>query len=215
MKNPTPQVPKPPRGRASKLTPELQTKIVKALEAGNYLETAAAAVGVHKQSLYTWMRKGNDKPDSPHGRFLDAVQRAWRKAELDDLACVTAAAAGYTVTKVRKTTHPNGDVEEVHEVTTKRDWQAAAWKLERRFPRRWGRWDRHEITGIDGGPIQVDVQRAEWAKIMADPKAVQLAEQLDDRMAQIEIVEVKMLPAADVGKRDGNNRPRTETNDEA
>ncbi len=36
-------------------------------------------------------------------------------------------------------------------------WQAAAWWLERRYPDDWGRKERHELTGGDGGLIGVDL----------------------------------------------------------
>lgn len=38
------------------------------------------------------------------------------------------------------------------------NWQAAAWKLERRLPEDFGRKDRQsvELTGKDGGPIELD-----------------------------------------------------------
>lgn len=38
-----------------------------------------------------------------------------------------------------------------------RQWGAAAWLLERRFPERWGRRDQVEHTGRGGGPIEVRV----------------------------------------------------------
>jgi hypothetical protein len=36
-------------------------------------------------------------------------------------------------------------------------WQAAAWYLERTNPKKWGRHDTVEVTGTDGGAIQVEV----------------------------------------------------------
>jgi hypothetical protein len=40
-------------------------------------------------------------------------------------------------------------------------WQASAWILERKQPKKWGRYDRTEITGADGGPIQINVSTEE------------------------------------------------------
>lgn len=40
------------------------------------------------------------------------------------------------------------------------NWQAAAWKLERRLPEDFGRKDRQsvELTGKDGGPVEINSQ---------------------------------------------------------
>ena len=35
------------------------------------------------------------------------------------------------------------------------DWRAAMTYLERRFPDRWGRRQRHEVSGPDGGAIAI------------------------------------------------------------
>ena len=42
-------------------------------------------------------------------------------------------------------------------------WQAAAWLLERRWPEKFGR-QRHEITGADGGPVEVQTDEAQKVK---------------------------------------------------
>ena len=66
-------------------------------------------------------------------------------------------------------------------------WQAAAWWLERRFPDRWGRKQRHEISGGDK-PIEIE--------------------------ATISFEQIKSLEAArskiigDVSLKDSNNVPR-------
>ncbi|MBW2675700.1 MAG: hypothetical protein JRD89_20230, partial [Deltaproteobacteria bacterium] len=47
------------------------------------------------------------------------------------------------------------------------DWKAAAWKLEKRFQRRWGmKTEKHELSGPDGGAIQHEV--AWWDAVDAD-----------------------------------------------
>jgi len=134
-------------GRPTKLTPELQAKIVNAIKAGNYIETAAAFAGVSKQSIYTWMRTGARAKSGKKREFVDAVQKALAQAEMDALAIVTTAAGKH--------------------------WTAAAWRLERSHPGRWGR--RLEVTAtdepkpIDGAAI---IASPDWKEIVATVKRV-------------------------------------------
>jgi transposase len=119
------------RGRPTKLTPELHQRIITFLGSGAYLETAAAAAGCSKQSLYDWMKRGAREKEGIHRDFLDAVEKAQATAEIRDVALIAKAA--------------------------ERNWQAAAWRLERRAAIRWGRQDRMKLEGEDGGPVQVTV----------------------------------------------------------
>lgn len=121
------------RGRLTKLTPELQEKIVKAVSLGNYIETSAAYAGVNKQSLYTWMKRGNRQKKGPFRDFLDAIKKAMAEAEIRDL-------------------------ENIRVISTNGNWQASAWRLERKFPKKWGRKERIEHVGDGGGAVQVQVQ---------------------------------------------------------
>lgn len=116
--------------RPTKLNAEIQTRIVAFLGAGAYVETAACAAGVSKQTLYTWLRRGADG-DRRYAGFLDAVEKAQSEADLRDLKTIREAAQSGI-------------------------WQAAAWRLERRHPEQWGR-RRVEVTGEDGGPVDVEV----------------------------------------------------------
>lgn len=118
-------------GRPSKLTPELQERIVQAIRAGNYIETAAAYAGIAKSTLYDWLKRGARAKTGKYRAFSDAVQRALAEAEVRDVAIIGKAA--------------------------QEQWQAAAWRLERKFPERWGRKDRHEVTGESGGPLTIKV----------------------------------------------------------
>lgn len=148
--------------RPTKLNSEIQNKIVTAIRAGNYIETAAAYAGISKSTLYDWLRRGERekqrveknpryrirKSEKPYVEFSDAVEKALAEAEIRDVAIIAKAA-------------------EEH-------WQAAAWRLERKFPERWGRKDRHEITGRDGGPIEVEAAREKLAS-----ELLKLAEEED------------------------------------
>ena len=52
------------------------------------------------------------------------------------------------------------------------NWQAAAWKLERRYPHMYGRnVTQMEVTGKDGGPIEVNDARALLAAKLAAQSA--------------------------------------------
>jgi hypothetical protein len=107
-------------GRPLLLTDEVQERIVSALRAGAYIETAAAYSGIARPTLYLWIKKGRADPRGRYGVFVDAVDRAIADSEVRDLALITRAATN--------------------------QWQAAAWKLERRSPDRWGRRDAKQIT---------------------------------------------------------------------
>lgn len=116
------------RAHKSKLTPELQERLVAFLRAGNYVETAAACAGIHKDTFYEWCKKGR-KGEEPFAAFVEVVDKAIAESEARDVALIGKAA---TV-----------------------NWQAAAWRLERKMPHKWGRHERHELTGANGGPIEM------------------------------------------------------------
>jgi len=103
-----------PRGRG-KLKPEVKEKLFRALRLGSYIETAANYAGITRQTLYNWIDRGR-KEESPYHEFVKELDQVMAEAELRDLAIITEAA--------------------------KEQWQAAAWRLERRYPDRWGRVDR-------------------------------------------------------------------------
>jgi len=131
-------------GRPTKLTPEIHRAIVTALEAGNYQDDSAAYAGVSRSALYNWLDRGRtererieagEKPrkaETIFVDFLDAVESARAKAAVRHVANIAKAA--------------NDGV-----------WQASAWYLERSYPQKWGRLNRTEISGPDGGPIDARI----------------------------------------------------------
>ena len=117
------------RGAKSKLTPELEEKLLKFLRAGNYVETACKCVGLHKDTFYDWMKRG-ERGEKRFVAFAEAVHRAMAESEARDL-------------------HTIG-------VASQTQWTAAAWRLERRFPDRFGRFDRMKVDAKvehDGGSL--------------------------------------------------------------
>jgi hypothetical protein len=177
-------------GQPPALTYEVQDRIVNAVAAGNYIEAAAASAGISKQSVYEWQRIGarvkrrehaaHDKGETPDKRtdhehrcvaFSDAVDRAQADAEItDNLRLYRLAEGGATITKTVEKRDPAGNLLE-RTTTTEETLPNPAvimWRLERRFPDRWGR-RRLEVTGADGGPIEVtsplDMLRGELDRI--------------------------------------------------
>lgn len=121
--------------RPTKLTQEVQDRIMQAVQAGNYLETAANFAGIDGSTMRRWVQKG-DAPSAPepYRSFCTALKSARAAAEVRSVALIQQAATGGT-------------------------WQAAAWYLERSYPERWGR-TRVEVTGAhdgDSAPIRVEV----------------------------------------------------------
>jgi len=157
---------KHPGGRPQKLTQQIQDTIVAAIRHGNYIETAAAMAGVHKDTFYNWLYKGanakeGDKKNQPYKKFSDAVQEALAASEALAVAAINKVGEPHDVVKirtVRKPLYENGRpvldeqkrqvyIEEtVTERTRETDWRALAWRLERRFPRHWGRREFLEAT---------------------------------------------------------------------
>jgi hypothetical protein len=96
---------------------------------GNYIETASAYAGITKSTLYEWMKRGAREKRGKYKEFSNAVEKAMAEAEMWDVALIAQAA--------------------------KENWQAAAWRLERKYPARWGRKTQHEVTGKDGKPVEI------------------------------------------------------------
>jgi len=132
--------------RPVKLDEELLKRIISCIRAGNYLETAAAYGGISKDTLYRWLRQGSRAKSGIYREFSDAVEKAMAEAEVRDVAIIAKAA--------------------------EEQWQAAAWRLERKYPDRWGRKDKlsAELTGKDGGPIELDAKAALAARLDAMSK---------------------------------------------
>lgn len=123
-------MPRMNEGRPTLLTPEVHATIVKLLALGNYLETAAALAGVSRSTVFAWLRRGAEESDGIYFDFLVAARTAAAQSEATDLAIIQMAAR-------------------------RGDWKAAAWRLQHRFPSRWGR------TQDGDGALEVEAVDAE------------------------------------------------------
>jgi len=106
--------------RPTALTPDVQGRICQGIRVGMTYAMAAQYGGVTYESFRIWCRRG-EHGRAPYAAFLASVKTAEAQAVAMWLSRVEEAAQ-------------NGE------------WQAAAWKLERRYPRDYGR-RVEEITG--------------------------------------------------------------------
>jgi hypothetical protein len=110
----------------SKFNETTKAKIIEALEYGATYELASNYAGITYQSFRNWIKRGEaemarletprTKPredESPYVEFVERVRQSEGKAAVKWLLKIEQAA--------------------------KRNWQAAAWKLERRYPGAYGR----------------------------------------------------------------------------
>jgi len=122
--------PTQPGGAPLKLTLERQTRICDAVRAGVRPEVAAVYCGIGARTYYRWMQlgRGTDAAAS-YLEFVEAVELALAEWEARDVLIIGEAA--------------------------KEDWHAAAWRLERRLPKVYGKRERHEIANADEGSFRI------------------------------------------------------------
>jgi hypothetical protein len=122
----------PLTGRPSSINDSaLVQELLEHVRAGNYLETAAQAVGISKVTVYAWLKRG-EAGEIPFNAFLNAFEKAQAQSELED------------VRNVRKA----GQKEQF--------WAASMTHLERRFPERYGK--RSEDGNSPKVVVQIGVQ---------------------------------------------------------
>lgn len=112
-------------GRPTKLTPEVQDRILEAIGAGNTKKDAAAYAGIGYRTLETWLTD----PRPLYRQFQQAVAQKEAQAVVRNVAIIAKAAQD--------------------------TWQAAAWWLERRRPDDWARKERLEHSTAPQRPLEV------------------------------------------------------------
>lgn len=143
----------PPPGLNTKagetlLTPALQEKLVKLIGSGQYAEVAARACGVQKSTFYNWLTLGG-RGEEPYKALVDAIEISAAEAEARDVLTI-------------------GRHSQQH-------WQAAAWRLERKHPKRWGRSDRLEIANEQDSVVQQRAARMDITRLTPDELATLMA----------------------------------------
>lgn len=135
-------------------------RLLTALKAGHYVDEACSYAPISEQTYYRWLREGdNIQRKAEQGTALTDEEQAIR--ELCE-AIKKAEVSGQ-----------NAALDVIREAIKGGTWQAAAWFMERRN-KKWS--NRTQITGDDGGPIEVAaVSREELTNRM-----LAIIESLDD-----------------------------------
>lgn len=122
--------------RPTKLSPEITSRIMTAIQSGNDKKVAAAMAGIAEATFYRWLQE-SEAEDAPQEliEFRESVERAEAEAEVIKVAQISQAAS-------------NGN------------WKAASWWLERKHANRWGQTSKiqAEISGPNGSAISLSLE---------------------------------------------------------
>ena len=118
-------------GRPTLLNPTRQAALLEAIEQGMPLKQAAAVAGMSYDTLNHWQKRGENESAPPeYCQFYQQLRQSQAVAMQVHVSSICDAA--------------------------KRDWRAAAWMLERRFPEDFARQQHHEHAVSDAKPWMPD-----------------------------------------------------------
>lgn len=145
-------------GRPSKLTEETIQRLEQAIRMGATYAAACRYAGIGYSTFREWMNAGKRARRGRARELVERIERAEAEAQLGWLARIEQAINAGT-------------------------WQAAAWKLERRYPEAYGR-RRVELSGPEGDPVQVEARYEAAQAIMTDPEALRHASEVIRRLSE-------------------------------
>ena len=118
-------------GRPTLLNPTRQAALLEAIEQGMPLKQAAAVAGMSYDTLNNWQNRGeNESAPEKFRQFCQLLRHSQAVAMQVHVSSINEAA--------------------------KRDWRAAAWMLERRFPEDFARHQQLEHSVSDAKPWMPD-----------------------------------------------------------
>ena len=152
-------------GRPSKYTPEMAAAICESVSNGVPITIASMTQGVSYATVTRWQQAGRTALDT-----LEAGEPITEKEQqFADFVVSLQQARGIALE------------ERVAQIAVagQDDWRASAWYLERQIPQEFGQISRHEVTGRDGGPIelsQAEIMKQASQIVAAASQQAQLTE---------------------------------------
>ncbi len=170
------------RGRPTKYTAEVGGRIVAAIQVGVTVEVAAAAAGVHKDTVYDWMKKGARMPPrrTPPPTEPDPNRAGKTRPVLTTLWYFSDALNKAIAGVEPRLLQAIGQAD---------DWKAKAWILERRHPDRYARPAQRHIH--EGGTTNTNVNLNAGAPGAAGPGQVDLGALSDEELDQLDALTAK------------------------
>jgi hypothetical protein len=202
-----------PRGRPTKLNQVIDRvegqdvtvadTILKHLRRGSFLETAAGCAGIDRRTVQDWLKEGArlaalemagtlgplSKLTAQQRRLLDfhhAAGQAMAESVATKVGVLDQLAQGGLPIEVRtERVTAEGTVVTVRTERTLPDGQSARWMLERGpASSLYSQHSRLEVTGKDGGPIDVQV-RADDIYAVIEGVVLDLGHQLDTHVREV------------------------------
>lgn len=157
------------RGRPGRLTHTLIHRITTLMEAGVVMGDAIVACGISQTIYYRWLKIGNAARSGIYRDFVEAIHRSAAIARTRSAIAISSAA--------------------------QKDWRAAAFYLERRASKDWGKRDHVEIGG--SAKVVVEERRTALVAVAQDPELqralVRMAEMLRPARVDPDVVDVEVL----------------------
>ena len=134
--------------RPTKLTSEVIEKLCQAIQLGSTYTHACAYAGVSEAWFYAAKKRGEDEIERRQGSRVKPDTRKWQTEQpyvefLEDIKKAEGKAVFGWLAKIELAANDG-------------NWQAAAWKLERRYPKEYGRSVQQvEHSGPEGAPLLI------------------------------------------------------------
>lgn len=144
-------------------------------------------VGIQENTFYAWIKLGREKGDGPYWEFSQRIKKAMANSQAIALKSINKALTGKAQKTTTKTVkRDDGTIEETTTVEQGSNpvWTAAAWKLERRWPKQYAA-NRADVAAAVSEQLDKAVKRLVEAFGGEDDERVQkalsiLAEPSDD-----------------------------------
>lgn len=132
-------------GRPTKLNAGTQSKIEQAIRMGATYDLACKYAGISYTTLRNWINRAEAELERVANNSRARIRQDER-AYIDLLEAIQKAEGDAAI----------GWLAKIEKAANDGSWQAAAWKLERRYPADYNR-NRTEITGADGESLQITI----------------------------------------------------------